>query len=100
MVFVTFFVMNSNPKNASLKSLGIFVNLISRLIMIFQQIELEEQVYKAHLPAQPASTPLVTLSGFRIRKQNSAAMRKYTEAFSTTLLTLLSLSLFANHIPV
>ena len=68
--------------------------------MIFQQIELGEQVYKAHIPAQQASAPLVTLSGFRIRKQNYEAMRKYTEAFSTTLLTLLSLSLFANHIPV
>ena len=68
--------------------------------MIFRQIQLGEQVYKAHLPAQQASTPLITLYGFRIRKQNSEAMRKYTEAFSTTLLTLLSLSLFANHIPV
>ena len=70
--------------------------------MIFQQMKLGEQVFKAHLPTQQASTPFIrpTLSGFRIRKQYSEAMRKYTEAFSTTLLTLLSLSLFASHIPV
>ena len=72
----------------------IFIN------MIVQKMELGEHVYKAHLPAQQASTPLVTLSGFRIRKQNFEAMRKYTEAFSTTLLTLLSLSLYANYFPV
>ena len=53
MVLVAFFVMNLNPINASLK--GIFVNSISRLIMIFQLMELGEQVYKAHLPAQQAS---------------------------------------------
>ena len=49
--------------------------------MIFQQMELGEQVYKAHIPTQQASTPLITLSGFRLRKQNSEAMRKSTEAF-------------------
>ena len=68
--------------------------------MIFQQMKLGEQVFKAHLSTQQASTPLITLSGFRISKQNSEAMRKYTKTFSTTLLTLLSLSLFASHIPV
>ena len=68
--------------------------------MIFQQMMLGEQVFKAHLFTQQDSTPLITLSGFRIRKQNSEAKRKYTEAFSSALLTLLSLSLFASHIPV
>ena len=53
--------------------------------MIFQQMKLVEQVFKAHLPTQQDSTPLITLSGFRIRKQNSEVMRKYTEAFSTAL---------------
>ena len=68
--------------------------------MIFQQIKLGEQVFKAHLPTQQDSTYLITLSGFRIRKQNYEAMRKNTETFSTALLTLLSLSLFVSPIPV
>ena len=68
--------------------------------MIFQQMKLREQVYKVYIPMQQASTPLITLSGSRIRKQNSEAMRKDTEDILTTLLTLLSLSLFASHIPV
>ena len=55
--------------------------------MIFQQMKLGEQVFRAHLPTQQASTPLITFPSFRIRKQNPEAMRKYTEAFSTTLLT-------------
>ena len=102
MLLIDFFVLNLNPISASLKSLGIFVNLksrqILRLIMIFQQMNLGEQVFKAHLPTQQDSTPSITLSGFRIRKQNYEAMRKYTEAFSIALLTLLSLSLFVGFI--
>ena len=49
-------MMNSNLINASLK----------RLIMIFKQMELGEQVYKAHLAAQQAF-------GYVIRLQNQKA---------------------------
>ena len=45
-----------------------------------------EQVVKAHLPTQQASTPLITLSGFRIRKQNSL---KRWESILRHFLTLL-----------
>ena len=73
MVLIYFFVLNLNPISAGLKSLALFVNSrsilrsILRLIIIFQQMKL---VFKAHLPTQQDSRPLITLSGFRIRKQN------------------------------
>ena len=72
MVLIDFFCAEFKSDKCQLEKFGHFCKLkvkdqILRLIMIFQQMKLGEQVFKSHLPTQQDSTSLITLSGFRIR---------------------------------
>ena len=71
MFFIDFFVLNSNPMSASLKSLSIFVDSrsISRSNTIFQEMKLGTSViphFYVILTAQSISKTILIIQGQKV----------------------------------